>query len=260
NLHNIPVRGDLGQDIRRAFVAGERGWVLLAADYSQIELRVLAHISRDEGLLGIFAAGDDLHTSTACEIFGVEPPGVTPDMRRLAKVVNFGIPYGMSEHGLSRDMGVSKAEAKEYIARYFRRFPGVRDYMEAVVEEARRTGHVTTVLGRRRNLPDLQSRSRQLREFAERTAINTPIQGSAADIIKLAMLAVHRELAQAEHRTRMILQVHDELLFEVPEKELVAIARLVCRCMSQAYPLAVPLEVEMKSGPNWADMEPVAAA
>jgi DNA polymerase-1 len=280
NLQNIPVRGDLGQNIRRAFIAGRPGWVLLAADYSQIELRVLAHISRDEGLLGIFAAGEDLHTRTACEIFGVKPAEVAPQMRRLAKVVNFGIPYGMSEHGLARDMGVSKTEAKEYIARYFRRFPGVRDYMESVIEEARRTGYVTTILGRRRNLPDLASSSRQLREFAERTAINTPIQGSAADIIKLAMLAVHRELenmAQAastasgslEHsrprlrlcdaspRARMILQVHDELLLELPQEQLADVARLVCKCMTGAYPLAVPLEVEVKAGPNWADMEAV---
>jgi len=257
NLQNIPVRGDLGQDIRRAFVAGKRGWVLLAADYSQIELRVLAHISRDDNLLGVFAAGEDLHTRTACEIFDVEAADVTPDMRRLAKVVNFGIPYGMSEHGLARDMGVSKTEARDYIERYFRRFPGVRDYMEAVVEEARRTGFVTTLLGRRRPLPDLHSHSRSLREFAERTAINTPIQGSAADIIKLAMLAVHRELGEGDHRARMILQVHDELLLELPRKELEQVAPLVCRCMSEAYPLAVPLEVEMKQGPNWADMEPV---
>jgi len=318
NLQNIPVRGDLGQNIRRAFIAGrppldsardghpspmrgdpelacpERsrrvegpGWVLLAADYSQIELRVLAHISRDENLLGIFAAGDDLHTRTACEIFGVKPDEVAPQMRRLAKVVNFGIPYGMSEHGLARDMGVSKTEAKEYIARYFRRFPGVRDYMDRVIEEARRTGYVTTILGRRRNLPDLASSSRQLREFAERTAINTPIQGSAADIIKLAMLAVHRELEKLaggmagapesvilseaknlasaakcrswgnDGRPRMILQVHDELLLELPQEQVADVARLVCKCMTQAYPLAVPLEVEVKSGPNWADMEAV---
>jgi len=260
NLQNIPVRGDLGQDIRRAFIAGEPGWVLLATDYSQIELRVLAHISRDENLLGIFAAGEDLHTRTACEIFGVQPKEVAPEMRRLAKVVNFGIPYGMSEHGLSRDMGVSKTEAKEYIARYFKRFPGVRDYMDSIIEEARRTGFVTTILGRRRTLPDLQSRSRQLREFAERTAINTPIQGSAADIIKLAMLAVHRELAATSVRARMILQVHDELLLELPTEEVTQVAQLVRRCMTNAYPLAVTLEVEIKAGPNWADMEPVKAA
>jgi DNA polymerase-1 len=257
NLQNIPVRGDLGQNIRRAFIAGEPGWVLLAADYSQIELRVLAHISRDEGLLAIFHAGEDLHTRTACEIFSVPPQQVNHDMRRLAKVVNFGIPYGMTEHGLARDMGVSQAEARDYIERYFRRFPGVRDYMDSIVEEARRTGYVTTILGRRRALPDLGSRARNLREFAERTAINTPIQGSAADIIKLAMLAVHRELGKAGHRARMTLQVHDELLLELPQEELGVVAPLVCRCMSQAYPLVVPLTVEMKAGPNWADMEAV---
>jgi DNA polymerase-1 len=289
NLQNIPVRGDLGQTIRRAFVAGEPGWVLLAADYSQVELRVLAHIARDENLLAIFAAGDDLHTQTACEIFRVPPAQVDHDMRRLAKVVNFGIAYGMTEHGLARDMGVSQAEARDYIAAYFRRFPGVRDYMDAVIAEARRTGYVTTILGRRRALPDLHSRARSLREFAERTAINTPIQGSAADIIKLAMLALHRELGGGERdvaqpppavsdatlrsseasslrstsrasgalRARMILQVHDELLLELPQDELATVAPLVRRCMSQAYPLAVPLVVEMKAGPNWADMEPV---
>ena len=303
NLQNIPVRGDLGRNIRRAFIAGEPGWVLLAADYSQIELRVLAHISRDDNLLAIFHAGEDLHTRTACEIFSVPPEEVNRDMRRVAKVVNFGIPYGMTEHGLARDMAVSQTEARDYIERYFRRFPGVRDYMDSIVEEARRTGYVTTILGRRRALPDLNSRARNLREFAERTAINTPIQGSAADIIKLAMLAVHRELGKqglspgglslrgrvgARHalpvlrgqsplaprrargdpepvervgdspfRARMILQVHDELLLELPQEELGAVAPLVCRCMSQAYPLVVPLTVEMKAGPNWADMEAV---
>jgi DNA polymerase-1 len=297
NLQNIPVRGDLGQNIRRAFVAGQPGWLLLAADYSQIELRILAHISRDENLLGIFAAGEDLHTRTACELFNVPPTEVAPEMRRLAKVVNFGIPYGISEHGLAQQMGVSRHEAHEYVTRYFRRFPGVRDYIDTVVEEARRNGYVTTVLGRRRTLPDLNSSSRQLREFAERTAINTPIQGSAADIIKIAMLAVHRELERGGYhaheiahaaradpdpapsgpackaaarrtdgpqvfhgdRARMILQVHDELLLETPREELLPVARLLCKCMSEAYPLAVPLEVEVKAGPNWADLEPVAA-
>jgi len=295
NLQNIPVRGDLGQNIRRAFVAGQPGWVLLASDYSQIELRILAHISRDENLLGIFAAGEDLHTRTACELFNVAPAEVAPEMRRLAKVVNFGIPYGISEHGLAQQMGVSRREAREYVTRYFRRFPGVRDYMDTVIEEARRNGYVTTILGRRRGLPDLNSSSRQLREFAERTAINTPIQGSAADIIKIAMLKAHRELERGGYhvhdvaaatsgdpdpapagpackaaasrtdgplvfhgdRARMILQVHDELLLEAPREELLPVARLLCRCMTGAYPLAVPLEVEVKAGPNWADMAPV---
>lgn len=257
NLQNIPIRTELGREIRRAFVAGEDGWLLLSADYSQIELRVLAHIARDERMIAIFQEDRDLHTATACEVFDVEPDAVTPEMRRLAKVVNFGIPYGIGETRLAKNMGVSTAEARSYMARYFERFPGVKQYIEDIVEQAREAGYVTTLLGRRRALPDLRSRSRQLREFAERTAVNTPIQGSAADIIKVAMLAIDRALADSDAEARMLLQVHDELVFEVPEAELAAVAGLVTGLMSEAHSLCVPLKVEAKAGANWCHMTPV---
>ena len=257
NLQNIPVRTELGREMRRAFVAGLPDHVLLSADYSQIELRVLAHISGDENLKAIFLADEDLHTRTACEIFGLAPESVTLEMRRLAKVVNFAIPYGVGPQRLARDMGISHEEAVGYMARYFQRFPGVRAYMDGIVEQARREGFVTTLLGRRRYLPDMNSPVRSTREFAERTAINTPIQGSAADIIKLAMLSVERNLLAANQSAQMILQVHDELVFEVPKDQLRETADIVARDMSQAFPLCVPVKVDAKAGPNWADMEPV---
>ena len=253
NLQNIPIRSELGLEMRRAFIAPP-GHLLLSADYSQIELRVLAHICGDEHLIEIFRRGEDLHTATACELFGVAPDQVQPFMRRLAKVVNFAIPYGISAQGLARDMGVGVGEAAEYMSRYFQRFPGVRDYMRAIVEQARQTGFVTTVLGRRRAVPDIHTGSRSLREFAERTAINTPIQGSAADIMKLAMLKVGRGLEAEGLASRLLLQVHDELVLEVPEAELAAAAGLVREGMSTAYQLCVPLEVEAKAGPNWRDL------
>jgi len=253
NLQNIPIRSEVGMQIRRAFVAPP-GRALLSADYSQIELRVLAHISGDEALTEIFERDEDLHTATAMEIFDVPAGAVEPHMRRLAKVVNFGIPYGISAQGLARDLGVTPREAADYMARYFRRFPGVRAYMDEVVAQARRDGFVVTILGRRRAVPDIHTGSRQLREFAERTAINTPIQGSAADIMKLAMLRVQRGLAEAGLESRMLLQVHDELVLEVPERELRQVAGIVVEGMAGAYPLSVPLKVEAKAGPTWADL------
>ncbi|KPJ64131.1 DNA polymerase I, partial [candidate division KD3-62 bacterium DG_56] len=259
NLQNIPVRTELGREIRGAFKAGHDGWQLLSADYSQIELRVLAHIARDERMIAIFHQDRDLHAATACEVFDVSPEEVTPEMRRLAKVINFGIPYGIGEARLARNMGVSSAEARRYMDRYFERFPEVRQYIEDIVEQAREAGYVATILGRRRPLPDLRSRSRMLRELAERMAVNTPIQGSAADIIKLAMLAIDRELAESGAEARMLLQVHDELLFEVPTAELQAVAELVIRLMSNAYALCVPLKVEAKAAANWCNMVPVGA-
>jgi len=256
NLQNIPIRTDLGKLIRKAFVAGGEGRLLLAADYSQIELRVLAHISQDEHLLQIFAADDDLHTHAACEIFGVAPAGVTSEMRRLAKVVNFGIPYGISPQGLAQGMGVPVEKARRYMEAYFERFPGIREYIEEVVERARQAGYVTTLLGRRRYLPDLHAQSRQVREFAQRTAINTPIQGSAADIIKLAMLLCRRRLREERLAALMTLQVHDELVFEVPQGELEATRGVVGEAMANAFPLCVPLKVEVEVGPNWGEMRP----
>jgi len=257
NLQNIPVRTELGLEIRRAFVSGGPDKVLLSADYSQIELRILAHLSGDEQLIAIFEADEDLHTRTACELFGLSPEQVTPEARRMAKVVNFGIPYGIGPAALARDMGASVQEAAAYMERYFQRFSGVKAYIENSLAAARKDGFVRTILGRPRPLPELTSKSRGLREFAERAGINAPMQGSAADIMKLAMIDVHRALRLEGLRAKMTLQVHDELLMETPAGQLEKTAALVKRCMSEAFRLRVPLKVEAKSGPNWADMQPV---
>jgi len=252
NLQNIPVKGEEGQAMRRAFVA-EEGWVLLSADYSQLELRLLAHFSGDENLRRAFAEGHDIHAATAAEIFGVSPREVTPEMRRLAKVINFGIAYGMSPYGLSRELDMGCKQAKAFIERYFERYPGVKRYMEEVVAEAREKGFVKTLLGRRRPIPGLFSREKGVREFAERTAINTPIQGSGADLVKLAMLAIDRRLREGRFRARLLLQVHDELLFEVPQEEVEEVSALVRKEMEEVYPLSVPLRVNLAVGKNWAE-------
>ncbi|MDN5293069.1 MAG: polymerase [Eubacteriales bacterium] len=255
NLQNIPIRMEEGRRIREAFVTGEEGWLLLSADYSQIELRVLAHLAGDEKLIEAFCRGEDIHTRTAVEVFGVSPAEVTPEMRRRAKAVNFGIIYGISDFGLARDLKIDRKEAKQYIENYFRRYPGVKRYLDATVAAAREKGYVTTILNRRRYLPDLFSPNRNLRSFGERTAMNTPIQGSAADIIKLAMIAVRKALREKGMRARLLLQVHDELLFEVPAEELQPVAHLVREAMERVLPLRVPLEVELKQGKNWYSME-----
>ncbi|MDQ7858302.1 MAG: DNA polymerase I [Armatimonadota bacterium] len=257
NLQNLPIRSEEGRKIRRAVVAPD-GCALLSVDYSQIDLRVLAHITRDPGLVGAFERGEDVHTVTAAEVFGVPGDRVTPELRRRAKAIVFGVAYGMSEHGLAAQLGIAREEARAFIDAYYARFPRVREYMLRVVEEARRDGYVTTVLNRRRYLPDLQSRNRQVREAAERTAINTPIQGSSADIIKLAMLAIAREVLPAAPGVRMTLQVHDELLFEVPSGQVEDVAARVRARMEAAFPLSVPLVAEAKAGPSWAEMRPVA--
>ncbi|MBI3092468.1 MAG: DNA polymerase I [Candidatus Tectomicrobia bacterium] len=249
NLQNIPIRGD-GREIRRAFVA-EPGHLLLSADYSQIELRVLAHLSGDERLLDAFQRGEDIHTRTASEVFLVPPERVNEEMRRRAKTVNFGIIYGLSPFGLARSLGIEVGDARRFIDLYFARYEGVKGYLDGIVATAHRQGYVTTLLRRRRYLPDLQSKNRTAQQAAERTAINTPIQGSAADIIKLAMLAVHRRLRRDGLRARMLLQVHDELLFEVPEAELPALTNLVRAEMEGATQLVVPLKVELGHGPSW---------
>ena len=258
NLQNIPIRTELGSEIRRAFIPGREGHLLLSADYSQIELRILAHITEDQNLIEIFRRDEDLHHAAAMEIFGVGHGQVTPQMRAFAKMVNFGIPYGISEFRLAREMGISMEEASRYVSRYFGRFPKVRAYVESMPQQAREAGYVRTLFGRRRPLPELRARAPALRAAAERMAINTPMQGTAADIIKLAMLRVHGELPRQRLTGRMILQVHDELLLEVPEAELAQTARLVTRCMSGAYELRVPLKVDTKAGPNWLEMTPVA--
>jgi DNA polymerase-1 len=257
NLQNLPIRSEEGRKIRRAVIA-PAGCALVSVDYSQIDLRVLAHITRDPGLVGAFERGEDVHTVTAAEVFGVSGDRVTPELRRRAKAIVFGVAYGMSEHGLAAQLGIAREEARAFIDAYYARFPKVREYMLRVVEEARRDGYVTTVLNRRRYLPDLLSRNRQVREAAERTAINTPIQGSSADIIKLAMLAIAREVLPAAPGVRMTLQVHDELLFEVPVGQVEAVARRVRALMEAAFPLSVPLVAEAKAGPSWAELRPVA--
>ncbi len=255
NLQNIPVRMEEGRRIRKAFVPGFENWVLLSADYSQIDLRALAHMSGDENLIETFRKGIDIHQRTASEIFKVPLDQVTPDLRRKAKAVNFGIVYGISDFGLARGTGVTREEAKAYIERYLDSYPGVRRYMQEVVVQGREKGYVSTVLGRRRYLPDLLSSNRTVRAMAERMALNAPIQGTSADIIKLAMLSVDKELRERGLRAKMLLQVHDDLVLEVPLDELEEVALLVKNCMENAFELKVPLEVEVKVGANWYDMK-----
>lgn len=258
NLQNIPIRTEAGRQIRRAIIPAD-GCLLLGVDYSQIDLRVLAHITEDPTLLEAFACGDDVHTVTAMEVFDVPREAVTPELRRRAKVIVFGVAYGMSEFGLAAQLGITKTEAKRYIEAYYARYPRVRAYMQRIVEQARRDGYVTTLLHRRRYLPDLFSRNRVVREAAERTAINTPIQGSSADIIKKAMIDLARDVLPRWPGVRMILQVHDELLFEVPAGQVEPVARAIQAVMEAAYPLRVPLTTEAKAGPNWAEMAPLPA-
>lgn len=257
NLQNIPVRVELGRMIRRIFVA-PAGSVLLAADYSQIELRVLAHLANVSALLDAFAQGEDIHTRTASEVFGVPLAAVTKELRNRAKAVNFGIVYGISDYGLAQNLGVSRGEAKTYIDAYLSRYPEVREYMQGMIGLAREEGYVSTLLGRRRPIPDILSRNAGLRMAAERVAINTPVQGSAADIIKAAMVRVQRELTSRQLRSRMLLQVHDELIFEVPEAELAPVAQLVKQGMERAWPLRIPLQADLKVGPSWYDLGPIA--
>jgi DNA polymerase-1 len=258
NLQNIPVRTELGRQIRATFVA-EPGWTLLSADYSQIELRILAHFSEDPVLLEAFRRGEDIHSRTAQEVFGVGPLAQTPEHRRVAKVINFGIIYGLSAFGLAQQLGIEQKEAAQFIAAYFARYCGVKDYLERSLAEVRKEGFTRTLFGRRRPIPEINSPQMNLRGFAERTALNTPLQGTAADLIKCAMIALGRRLAQERLKTKMILQVHDELLFEVPPDELDRVRELVKAAMEQVQPfegaLRVPLIVDLKAGPNWRDME-----
>ncbi|MBO8170033.1 MAG: DNA polymerase I [Thermoanaerobacteraceae bacterium] len=256
NLQNIPVRLELGRKIRRAFVPSTPDRVLLAADYSQIELRVLAHVSGDTTLKEAFHNQEDIHTRTAAEVFGVPMDQVTQEMRRSAKAVNFGIVYGISDYGLSRDLGISRKQAKNYIDKYFERYHGVKEWIDRVIVRAREEGFVTTLLNRRRYLPDLLNSNWNIRKFGERTAMNTPIQGSAADIIKLAMLAVDRYLEEVPE-AEMLLQVHDELIFEVEKDALHSVAAKVKELMEGAYQLDVPLVVDLKAGPDWYHLEPI---
>lgn len=253
NLQNIPIRTELGRGIRAAFIA-EPGHVLLAADYSQIELRLLAHFSRDPLLVEAYRRGDDIHTLTASQVFGVPPLMVTPDHRRQAKVVNFGIVYGLSPFGLSQNLGIDTGSAKQFITNYFETYKGVRAFIDRTLEEARRDLYVKTLHGRIRPIPDINSKNFTARGFAERTAVNTPLQGTAADLIKIAMIRIDAALRERELKSRMTLQVHDELVFEVPEGEVDIIKSLVREEMEQVHELAVPLLVEMGTGANWRDL------
>src|SRR5438309_2614166 len=254
NLQNIPIRSDAGRQIRRAFVPGRPDHVLLSADYAQIELRVLAHITGDPGLLEAFGGGEDIHAVTAAEVFGVAAAGVSPDQRRLAKVFNYGIAYGISDFGLSTQLGIAREQARQFMDTYFARYPKVAEYLQRTVAVARRQGYVTTLPNRRRYLPAILSRNRAIREGAERIAINAPIQGAAADIIKIAMLRIHRDLLPETPGLEMILQIHDELLFELPRGLVGEVVPRIREIMEQAYPLAVPLEVSVAVGPNWQDL------
>jgi len=254
NLQNIPIRTEEGRKIRHAFIP-DKGCLFLSADYSQIDLRVLAHISGDESLRDAFFHNEDIHRRTASEIFGVPQEEVTPELRRIAKTVNFGLSYGMSPYGLSKDLGVSQSEAKRYIDSYFKKYKGVKNYIKKIVVQARKDGFVTTLLNRRRYLPEINSKNGSLRGFAERTAINTPIQGTSADIIKVAMIRITERLKAKGLRAKMTLQIHDELLFEVPEQEVDELGRLAKEEMEGAVSLDVPVVVDIRVGRNWRDLE-----
>ena len=254
NLQNIPIRTELGREIRAAFVA-EKGKILLSADYSQIELRVMAHFSKDPVLIDAFRNGEDIHARTAQEVFGVGPLAQTAEHRRAAKAINFGIIYGLSAFGLAQQLGIEQREAAQFINAYFTRYKGVKTYLENVLTETRKTAVAKTLFGRIRPIPEISSPQIQLRNFAERTALNSPLQGTAADLIKLAMISIDRRLSEEKFEAKMILQVHDELLFEAPEKEKTKLEKLVREEMEGVHNLAVPLVVEVGVGPNWRDME-----
>ncbi|MBM3324788.1 MAG: DNA polymerase I, partial [Calditrichaeota bacterium] len=251
NLQNIPIRSPTGRRIREAFVPGEAGWVICSADYSQIELRIMAHLSGDERLRAAFEQEGDVHRETAARIFGVAPEEVLPEMRRAAKTVNFGIIYGQTDFGLSEELGIPRHEARVFREKYFKLYPGVKRFIEETIGQCRKTGVVSTLLGRQRRIPDINASDRQTREFAERTAVNTPVQGTAADMIKLAMVRVAGRLRQERLEARMLLQVHDELVFEAPETELEGLELVVTEEMRQALRLSVPIVVDFGYGKNW---------
>jgi DNA polymerase-1 len=258
NLQNIPIKGEHGFRIREAFVAS-RGHTLLCADYSQIEPRILAHLSGDQKLKKVFERGEDIHTATAVEIFKLSPENITREMRRIAKTVVFGIVYGISPFGLAQNIGVSQTDAKKYIDMYFERYAGVKAFIDRTIAEAKEKGYTTTITGRRRPIPELQSSDPAQRSYGERQAVNSPIQGSAADVIKVAMIDVNKKLHAELPTTKMILQVHDELIFEVPEKDLVKARHLVKDEMEGVGPrlgLSVPLKVELGTGHNWREAHP----
>ncbi|MFA6355739.1 MAG: DNA polymerase I [Candidatus Omnitrophota bacterium] len=251
NFQNIPVKTEMGRKIRKAFIAGHKGWSILTADYSQIELRILAHFSGDRELLKAFEGGRDVHAHTASLIFGVKEGDVTPEMRSIAKTVNFGIIYGMSPFGLSKELKIEISKAKEFIDAYFEKYGSVKVFLEGLVEGARQDGYVTTILNRRRYIPEISSKNNSVRQFAERAAINAPIQGSAADLIKIAMINIHNVIREKKLKSKMILQVHDELIFEVPPEEVEEMKKLVKTRMEDVVKLNVPVKVQVKAGGNW---------
>ncbi len=251
NLQNIPIRTDIGRRIRQAFITEDRSWVLMSADYSQIELRVMAHFSGDDALIEAFKRDEDVHQKTASLMFNVFPELVTPEMRAQAKTVNFATIYGQTAFGLSRQLGIGQKEAQDFIDSYFAVYPGVKRYFDQTIQDAKEKGYVTTLLGRRRYLPEIKSSNARIREVSERTAINTPIQGTAADIIKIAMINIHRRIKKENLRTKMILQVHDELVFETPKDEVEEAKRLIVEDMEGAYELSVPIKVEVGVGDSW---------
>ena len=250
NLQNIPVRRPEGRRIRQSFIAAP-GHVLLAADYSQIELRIMAHLSADASLRAAFAEDRDVHQATAAEVFGVELAAVSADQRRTAKMINFGLIYGMSAFGLARNLGIERGAAAKYVERYFQRYPGVKSFMDNTRAQARENGFVETVFGRRLYLPDIRSGNAQMRQYAERSAINAPMQGTAADIIKRAMIAIDAWAARTRAPARLIMQVHDELVFEVPAGAVAELTGAVRECMVNAATLSVPLRVDVGAGANW---------
>jgi DNA polymerase-1 len=252
NLQNIPIRGEWGTKIREVFIA-DGGCVLISADYSQVELRILAHISGDEGLIDAFNRDIDIHTRTAAELFNIPKESVTEEMRRIAKTVNFGVVYGISPFGLSEALNITPKEAAAYIEQYFNKHEGVKNYMDDAIKMARENSYVKTLMGRKRPIPEINSHNTNIRQQAERLAINTPIQGTAADLIKIAMINIWQRLKERDLKTRMILQIHDELLFEVPETELETAKKLIAHEMENALSLLVPLKVDMGWGKNWAE-------
>lgn len=252
NLQNIPIRGDWGTMMREVFIA-EKDNVLISADYSQVELRILAHISKDEGLIDSFRKNLDIHARTASELFGVPEDKITPEMRRAAKSINFGIVYGISPYGLSEALGISQKEASQYIENYFKRHEGVKNYIDNAIKQARDFGYVKTIMGRKRPIPEINSPSSNLRQQAERLAINTPIQGTAADLIKVAMINIWKRLKEEGLKTKIILQIHDELVFESPKEEKDKVMKLIKTEMEKAIPLSVPLKVDIGYGRNWAE-------
>jgi DNA polymerase I len=254
NLQNIPIKTELGREIRAAFIAAP-GNLLISADYSQIELRLMAHFSEDPLLVRAFSEGQDIHTLTASEVFGIAPEAMDKQTRDRAKAVNFGIVYGISPFGLAQQLGIEQNVARLYIETYFARYSGVRAYIDRLLEETRREQKVRTLFGRVRPIPDMQSRNANLRGFAERTAVNTPLQGTAADLIKIAMIRIDQRLREEKFAARMTLQVHDELLFDVPKKEVEQLKQLVRHEMETVIQLKVPVLVDAGVGPNWRDLK-----